>query len=809
MLKIFASIYHQSKLSQWLNMLSVSFVLITIVRVVEWSLILSDHSISGSLYLWELSGFFHDYFTTIVLLCSVGVLFGLLSFLNVKLARFFSLSILLTFLLFHFLLVLYFMESLTPLSVSDIYGMSQSQVKFISQIYDFKFIYLFGLIPLVLLVIFVFNLISIVLNFKVVKYITIVILSLSIGKQVLLPVNEKAFESQLNYHIVSNKLYYFVASWFTYQNDKLANSDQYVPASEYPFYNDSEVKDVLSPFFNSSETPPNVVFIISESLGKQYSGKDARLGSFTPFLDSLAEHSLYWQNVVANAERTFGAIPNLMAGLPEGERGFMNLLWNMPDHLSLPLLLKEQNNYQTAFYCGAWKHFDNMADYVMFQKFDHVLGEKDFKPNLIDHIDIPGEKEFDMQNWGAEDYEVFKQSVEFMTQNFDTLRPFFNMYLSTSFHKPYAYTDQPKFDNEALSIIKSKVAPSKQDEYIKHLTDFGAILYADYSMEQVFEMYKEAGLFENTVFIICGDHSLKFMNDNPRLDKFHIPVLIYSPLLNRSKSMKSVVSQKDFPSALQALLKNKFKLKLPSFSISQSNKLDTLVDLSFDNEFVMMSTNKRITNYVENDLLLSDNMLFKLGHNLSIESIEDENKLKDLQSKLMVYKSNSNYVCSKNRLVPQSIIEEYSPIVYQLQYVNDFNFMKSGSFKKYEFTKSDYFSKPQAIEVKNNQYVQLLNDQVVDLSTRVRVVVKFKMYSPTGYIPNLVIATGNNELKDKVFYLSGNSDYFESTEKEGWNSVEVAYWIEKGKTDSIDVYLFNAKKVSLFLDDIDIEIRNF
>ena len=71
------------------------------------------------------------------------------------------------------------------------------------------------------------------------------------------------------------------------------------------------------------------------------------------------------------------------------------------------------------------------------------------------------------------------------------------------------------------------------------------------------------------------------------------------------------------------------------------------------------------------------------------------------------------------------------------------------------------------------------------------------------------MVTGNSELKDKVFYLNENSDYFKSTEKQGWNSVEVAYWIEKGKSDTIDVYLFNAKKVSFFLDDIDIEIRNF
>ena len=206
---MFASIYHQSKLNQWLSMISVSFVLITIVRVIEWSLILSGHSISGSLLLWEISGLFHDYFTVGILLCIVGILFRLLAYFNVKFARFFSVSVFLTLLIFHLLLVLYFMESLTPLSVSDIFGMSQSQVEFISEIYSFKLVYLFGLVPVVLFLVFVFNLLSLIVNFNGFKYVVIVLLSLSIGKQILFTVKEKNFDSGLNYHIVSNKLYFF------------------------------------------------------------------------------------------------------------------------------------------------------------------------------------------------------------------------------------------------------------------------------------------------------------------------------------------------------------------------------------------------------------------------------------------------------------------------------------------------------------------------------------------------------------------------------------------------------------------------
>ena len=700
----------------------------------------------------------------------------------------------------------YFIESLTPLSVSDIYGMSQNQVEFISKIYGFKMIYLLGFVPIILLLVFVFNLINKLVDYKFIRIISIVIIALSIGKQLVKPVNEKSYESKLKYHLVSNKLYFFMTSWFTYHNDKL---EEFTPISEHPFYNESDVKDVLSPFFIESDNPPNIVFIISESLGKQYSGKDARLGSFTPFLDSLAEHSLYWQNVVANAERTFGAIPNLMTGLPEGDRGFMNLRWNMPDHLSLPLLLKEQNGYQTGFYCGAWKNFDNMAEYLMFQKFDYILGQQDFDQNSIHHRIVPGEKQYDMENWGAEDYQVFKQSVEFMSERYDTLSPFFNLYLSTSFHEPYAYTNQIIFNNRAQEIIEKTIDSDQQVEYLKHLTDFGAILYADYSMESLFEMYKTAGLFENTIFIICGDHSLKFMNDNPRLDKFHVPLLIYSPLLIRSKNFKSVVCHKDVPSALQSLLKNKFNLELPSFSISQNNNLDTLEKLSFNNEFVMMSTNKRLTNYVENDVLLSDNILFKIEDDLHIQKMDDQSRLSEFQSKLLRYKNNSNYVCKNNKLLPQSILDKYALSNYQLQYFNDFSITKLQHFKADKFSNVSYYSEPKSIEIVDRKFISILSNQSLNLSNRVRVIIKFKIYSPSGYIPNLFIGSSNNKSKDKVFYLNKNSDYLKPTSKTGWKSVEVGYWIEKGEPDVINSYLFNSEKVVLFLDDLEIQIRNF
>jgi hypothetical protein len=376
----------------------------------------------------------------------------------------------------------------------------------------------------------------------------------------------------------------------------------------------------------------------------------------------------------------------------------------------------------------------------------------------------------------------------------------------------YAYTNQEYFEKKALKLIKTNVPKTKQGDYLKHQNDFAAILYADYSMQQVFEMYKKANLFDNTIFIIIGDHSLKFMNENPRLEKFHVPLLIYSSLLKRTNESRSLVCQKDIPSALQALLINTFNLELPRFSISQSNNLDTLPDFSFkNNDFVMMYTNKRLTSYIENNILLSDDILFKIGDKLNINRITDEANLTRLQTKMSLYKQVNNYICSTNKYLPMSIINEFSSLKYQLNEFHNFTFFTPKQLEKYKISIKNYFSKPKSIEILNSKFISLLDSQTLDLTKRVRLIIKVKIYSPSDYIPNLVVTLSEKgkKIENKTFYIDKNIDNLKETSKDGWKSLEIGYWIEKGTNKTIGAYLFNTEKQHLYLDDLQIEIRTF
>src|SRR6185295_17368323 len=84
---------------------------------------------------------------------------------------------------------------------------------------------------------------------------------------------------------------------------------KYIDEKNYPFLHtvDSSV-DVLSPFFTKSETPPNIVILLVEGLGRAFTNKGAYLGNFTPFIDSLSSQSLYWENFLSEGGRTFAVL---------------------------------------------------------------------------------------------------------------------------------------------------------------------------------------------------------------------------------------------------------------------------------------------------------------------------------------------------------------------------------------------------------------------------------------------------------------------------------------------------------------------
>ncbi|MDF1516911.1 MAG: sulfatase-like hydrolase/transferase, partial [Lutibacter sp.] len=179
-----------------------------------------------------------------------------------------------------------------------------------------------------------------------------------------------------------NKLVYLGADIYRFQQEKnIADAYNLSGRNDYPLlkpFQDS--KDVLSPFFDIQAEKPNIVIIIVEGLGGEFVGKNTYRG-FTPFLDSLITKSLYWENFVSNAGRTFGVLPSLLGSLPYGEKGFLELN-PLPSHFSLISVLKA-NDYTTSFYSGDNSSFDRKINFLEYNEIDHIIDENRYGPEYV------------------------------------------------------------------------------------------------------------------------------------------------------------------------------------------------------------------------------------------------------------------------------------------------------------------------------------------------------------------------------------------------------------------------------------------
>jgi uncharacterized sulfatase len=477
-----------------------------------------------------------------------------------------------------------------------------------------------------------------------------------------------SFETELSYNLALNKAAYFAADSYAYfSRAKRGNAPPLPPRNngrqpndastfnyvnpEYPFLRTDETPDVLGKFFNvDAARPPNIVFILVEGLGKAFSGTNAYLGSFTPFLDDLAGKSLYWENFLATQGRTFAALPSILASLPFADTGFNDLGKRMPKHLSLMSILKH-SGYRIKFYYGSDLDFDNQRAFLLRQGVDVMVGMDDYDKNFAKS---PG------TSWGYPDREVMRKALEMDRQ--DSRQPYMSFVQTMSMHTSYSIPDQGtyiKLFEERMDTLGFDEARKEQHRSNKEI--YSTIMYTDAAVRFFFESYAKLPAYGNTIFIITGDHRLPEIPMSTKIDRFHVPLIIFSPMLKRTAHIESISSHLDITPSLLAFLKKNYKIDAPTTAAWVGSGLDT--DPSFRNihNYPLKHTKTNLIDYISGMYFIDQEILFSIGKNMDLEPIQDEKKRNELISEFNRYKSRNDQFTRDLKLIPDSVYEQYRP----------------------------------------------------------------------------------------------------------------------------------------------------
>ena len=384
---------------------------------------------------------------------------------------------------------------------------------------------------------------------------------------------------------------------------------------KYPFAHAERTPDTLGPLFDTHPgTPPNLVFIIVEGLGRSFSGPGARFGSFTPFLDELAGRSLYFENFLSGQGRTFGVLPTVFGSLPFGENGLSALGERMPRHQSLLSILKAQR-YHLNYTTGSNLEFDNQGLFLRREGVDTLVSEADFKPPYVRS-----------NYWGYDDRALMEMAIA--QERADPRVPAVRILQTTSMHDPFTFPDKGAYLAKVGQRLAALGIPEGANPaYTAQRDIFASILFADDALRRYFEQAATLPGYANTIFIVTGDHRLPELPMDTRIERYHVPLIVFSPLLKRPASIKSISSQFDIAPSLLAFLGHQYGLRVPEEVTWLGTGLDTEKTFRNVHAIPLKQTKTELSDFVSGTVYLAQGRLFALADGMRLDRATDEGAL--------------------------------------------------------------------------------------------------------------------------------------------------------------------------------------
>jgi phosphoglycerol transferase MdoB-like AlkP superfamily enzyme len=250
---------------------------------------------------------------------------------------------------------------------------------------------------------------------------------------------------------------------------------------------------------------PNIVFIVVESLARDYTG----FGNgkpFTPYLDKIAAdpQTIQFPYCFANGTKSIEMVPSIFCGMPSlmsefyVTSAYANNKVNNAFHLA--------KGYKTAFFHGSNNGTMGFQSFLKQTGLQQYHGIDQYPPDLY-------QRDFD-GNWGIFDEPYLQHFIRCMDTMNDGKQPVFASVFTLSSHHPYTIPEP--------YLNKLPGTP----ETVQH-----TIAYADIALQKFFQTAATKPWFKNTVFVITGDHTSHSDKEYfySQSGHYEVPFLIYAP----------------------------------------------------------------------------------------------------------------------------------------------------------------------------------------------------------------------------------------------------------------------------------------
>ena len=287
----------------------------------------------------------------------------------------------------------------------------------------------------------------------------------------------------------------------------------------------SPLKNNQSSIISNQSSKKNVVILIVESFGREYIGgynkwlDGGKYKGYTPFVDSLMQHSQTFLYSYCNGRKSIDGMPSILSGIPMFIEPFFLTPASMNDVSGIAGELKNKG-YYSAFFHGAENGSMGFEAFARKTGFTDYFGRTEYNADKR----FNGDKDFDGM-WAIWD-EPFLQF--FATKMSEFKQPFVSAVFTASSHHPYKVPEEYKdiYKEEGIVIHK-------------------CIRYTDNAIRRFFDKAKTQPWYKNTLFVITSDHTnlsdhAYYQTD---LGGFCSPIIFFDPSGDMKPGMRNAIAQ--------------------------------------------------------------------------------------------------------------------------------------------------------------------------------------------------------------------------------------------------------------------------
>lgn len=444
--------------------------------------------------------------------------------------------------------------------------------------------------------------------------------------------------------INENKTQYLLGDIY----DTVFESDTYKGNEEYPLASAYVPNNDLHSYVNLTTQKPNIKILIIEGLGKEFVDAQGAYSGIMPHLQEIAGVSLYWSNFLSNTGEGEAALPTIIGSLPYGTNGFTNLEGFI--HRNTLFSILQQNGYEASFNYGGNGALNSYDRFLVQEGVSKILDKTVFG-NAYDLQD----KDAAGITLGYPDGALFQRYSEEAANNSE--RPQLDVFQTLSTKAPYSIPNIRKYEGKVEGFLSRTTTNEKSKRFIGHnLELFASYSYADEALSAFFKEERKSEAYGNTIYIITGSHLNRNIPSSNPINRYQVPLLIYSPLVPKPVKITKLASHADIAPALISLLDYNYDLKVPK-TVSWLGSGELLnTNTNFDKEIPLYRGANNIQDYVYQSYFLSEGKVNELNSDLSFTDTEiPEDIIKTIKSRFNYSKSVNTYVTLNDKIVPAEI----------------------------------------------------------------------------------------------------------------------------------------------------------